>query len=104
MLLTKGAPEAVLARCHDVPEQAAAVLGAEFRAGSRVVAVASRPAPDLDAATAADEHDLTLAGFLVFLDQPKPSAADALARLAGLGVTVRVLTGDNATVAEHVCD
>jgi Mg2+-importing ATPase len=104
VLLTKGAPEGVLARCRGVAGSAKAVLEAEFRAGSRVVAVASRPAPDLDTVSAADEHDLSLAGFLVFLDQPKPSAATALARLAELGITVRVLTGDNTTVAEHVCD
>ncbi|HVW33457.1 MAG TPA: HAD-IC family P-type ATPase, partial [Acidimicrobiia bacterium] len=103
-LVTKGAPEAVLALCRAVPEPAGAVLEAEFRKGSRVVAVASRPAPELDTVAAGDEHDLDLAGFLVFLDQPKASAADALARLAGLGITVRVLTGDNAVVAEHVSD
>ncbi len=103
-LVTKGAPEQLLALCADVPPQASAVLDREFRAGSRVVAVASRAAPDLSTITPADEHGLTLDGFLVFLDQPKTSAADALQRLATLDVTVRILTGDNAAVAEHVCD
>ena len=37
--------------------------------------------PDLTTLTADDEHDLTLAGFLVFLDQPKPSAATSIAGL-----------------------
>jgi Mg2+-importing ATPase len=104
-LLTKGAPEGVLERCTDVPADAGAVLDGEFAAGSRVVAVASRTltATAHDALTPADEHDLTLRGFLVFLDAPKASAVGALARLAGLGLTVKVVTGDNARVAAKVC-
>jgi Mg2+-importing ATPase len=104
VLITKGAPEGVLACCRDVPESAQDLLDAEFRAGSRVVAVAAKDAPDLTSASPADEYDLSLVGFLVFLDRPKPSAAQALNRLTTLGVTVRVLTGDNVAVAEHVCD
>ena len=42
-------------------------------------------------------------GFLVFLDPPKPDAAEALRRLAGLGIAVKVVTGDNAAVAVKVC-
>jgi len=102
-LITKGAPEAVLDRCRDVPAQTAAVLQTLFAAGSRVVAVASRSAGDLSAPEATDEHDLTLAGFLVFLDAPKPAAAASLQRLAALGITVKVCTGDNPLVAEKVC-
>ena len=48
LLITKGAPEAVLDRCTDVADEARRVLDAEFAAGNRVVAVASRPAPELD--------------------------------------------------------
>jgi Mg2+-importing ATPase len=43
------------------------------------------------------------AGFLVFLDQPKADAADALRRLAELAITVKLATGDNPLVAEKVC-
>ena len=42
-------------------------------------------------------------GFLVFLDPPKQDAASALRRLAGLGIAVKVVTGDNAAVAVKVC-
>ena len=41
-----------------------------------MVAVATRPAPGAETVTTADEHDLTLAGYLVFLDQPKLDAAE----------------------------
>ena len=109
VLITKGAPETVLERCRDVPAGARAALEAEFAAGNRVVAVATRPAPDLDGSAAGDhltpedEHDLQLAGLLVFLDPPKHDAAAALQRLADLGVAVKVVTGDNPVVAVKVC-
>jgi P-type Mg2+ transporter len=102
-LITKGAPEQVLIRCTGLPDQAQRVLDAEFGAGNRVVAIATRTATELTELTPDDEHDLTLVGFLVFLDQPKPSAAASIARLAGLGITVKIVTGDNPLVAETVC-
>jgi P-type Mg2+ transporter len=103
LLITKGAPETVLARCTDVSEAARKVLDGEFGAGKRVVAVATRSAGELTAITAAAECDLHLAGFLVFLDQPKPSAAASVARLRELGIAVKVVTGDNPLVAETIC-
>ena len=82
--MTKGAPEELLARCVRVPESTRAALDAELDAGSRVVAVASRPAPGLETIDLADERDLDLAGFLVFLDAPKPDARPALEQLSRL--------------------
>jgi P-type Mg2+ transporter len=102
-LVVKGAPEAVLAGCVDVPAAAAATLHGLFAAGSRVLAVASRPASEPGDPTPADERDLVLAGFLVFVDRPKASAAASLRRLADLGIQVKVCTGDNPVVAEKVC-
>lgn len=102
-LVTKGAPETVLERCLDVRPETRAALAAEFAAGNRVVAVASRPLDVERAPRPADERDLRLLGLLVFLDPPKPDAAEALGRLAALGVQVKVVTGDNAEVAAKVC-
>jgi Mg2+-importing ATPase len=110
-LITKGAPESVLPRCLDVPPALRAALTAEFAAGNRVVAVATRnaaEAADGSAAaarrpTTADEQGLHLQGLLVFLDPPKPDATEALQRLASLGIAVKVVTGDNAAVAVKVC-
>ncbi|WP_279617310.1 magnesium-translocating P-type ATPase [Streptomyces bungoensis] len=103
-LVTKGAPESVLDRCVEVPPAARDALAAEFAAGNRVVAVATRSvASGTRAVSAEDERELSLAGLLVFLDPPKPDAATALSRLAALGVTVKVVTGDNAAVAAKVC-
>ena len=102
-LVTKGAPESVLDRCVDVPASARDALAAEFAAGNRVVAVASRTVAQAAQPTPDDERGLSLVGLLVFLDPPKDGAADALRRLANLGIAVKVVTGDNAAVAVKVC-
>jgi Mg2+-importing ATPase len=50
-----------------------------------------------------DETGLTFAGFAAFLDPPKASAAPALQALRDNGVTVKIVTGDNELVTQHVC-
>ncbi|HEX9043056.1 MAG TPA: magnesium-translocating P-type ATPase [Trebonia sp.] len=103
MMITKGAPEGLLNRCAAVSVAAQAALDAEFASGNRVIAVATRDLPGVSSIAAADEHDLTFRGILVFLDPPKRDARQALQRLASLGITVKILTGDNAVVAAKVC-
>lgn len=49
-----------------------------------------------------DECDLTLIGYLAFLDPPKESAKSALAHLKRDGITVKILTGDNEAVTRAV--
>ena len=118
ILIIKGAPEDVMRLCTRVEMPGAGVqvltealraqLQARFDAlsaqGLRLLGIASRQEPaDLAKADPSNEKDLTFAGFAVFLDPPKASAATALQALAGAGVDVRVLTGDNEQVARHVC-
>src|SRR5579859_1862875 len=68
MLIVKGAPEYVFARCINVPADAQRALDDEFAAGNRVVAVATRAADTIETPTKQDESGLMLAGLLVFLD------------------------------------
>ena len=104
MLITKGAPEAVFARCSALPQGAQATLDKLFADGERVVAVATRDLPaGASAITTQDERQLTLAGFLTFADRPKADAGPAVAQLSGLGVDVKIITGDNGVVAAKVC-
>jgi P-type Mg2+ transporter len=103
VLVTKGAPEAVLARCTDVPSEAQTTLSRLFADGARVVAVATRDASGLVEAGPHDEEELHLAGFLTFIDRPKPDAGASIAKLNQLGVAVKIITGDNGIVAGTVC-
>ncbi|MGX9339769.1 magnesium-translocating P-type ATPase [Mycoplasma sp. 332] len=73
--------------------------------GMRVVAVASKKS-NIDAVgklSVNDEKDMTLIGYLTFLDPPKDSAEDAIKKLHNLGVEVKILTGDNPLVTKAVC-
>jgi len=123
-LICKGAAEEILSICRYVRDEApdldrragvveleaerredAKELVAELNEdGFRVVAVAYREFPTTHGAySVADEAELTLAGFIGFLDPPKESAAPALTALASHGVAVKVLTGDNDLVTRKVC-
>jgi len=103
VLVVKGAPEQVLARCQMTAALAQDTLATLFAAGRRVVAVAAKPASELTGITPSDECALLLAGFLVFADEPKSAARQSLSALAGLGIELKIATGDNPTVAEKVC-
>jgi Mg2+-importing ATPase len=103
ILVTKGAPEAVFARCSGVPADATAHVERLFDQGARVVAVATREAPGATAPAPGDERDLELAGFLTFKDPPKSDAGASIAKLGALGVQVKVVTGDNGMVAARIC-
>ncbi len=102
LLIAKGAPEGVLGRCTSLPADAQGTLDALFASGWRVVAVASR-AVTLERLSRDDERDLTLDGFLCFTDPAKAGVPESLARLTRLGVTVKIVTGDNGQVAAHLC-
>ena len=45
---------------------------------------------------------MTFAGFLLFLDPPKAGVAEAIRDLESLGVRVKIISGDNKLVAQHV--
>jgi P-type Mg2+ transporter len=72
--------------------------------GFRVVAVAYKALNAPKAVySVADEADLTLLGYIAFLDPPKESAGPAIAALAERGVTVKILTGDNEIITRKIC-
>jgi P-type Mg2+ transporter len=116
LLITKGAPESVLAvstsyevdgSSHPLDELGRKRCEATYRKlsarGLRVLAVAYRHEAARGSMSIDDERELTLAGFLAFLDPPSESAADSIAALKRDGVTVKVITGDNELVTQNIC-
>jgi P-type Mg2+ transporter len=111
-LISKGAFRTVLDACATLAdgalldEQARASLEARYaewsRRGIRVLAVATKSLPKKESYDRTDEAELGFAGFLTFLDRPKEDVPRALADLRRLGVMVKLITGDNRLVAEHV--
>jgi P-type Mg2+ transporter len=72
--------------------------------GFRVVAVAYKEMSlSKTAYSIGDEADLTLLGYIAFLDPPKDSVLEAIAALARRGVRVKVLTGDNEIITRKIC-
>ena len=71
--------------------------------GMRVIALAKRKI-DRNSVSLEDETEMTLIGFLGFLDPPKETTKDALDALAFYGVHVKILTGDNELVTKKVCN
>jgi Mg2+-importing ATPase len=115
-LVCKGAPEEVYKHCagfeldgETLPmnPMLLADLRAEFDRlsadGFRVLALAYRDLGTKPAYSKADERDMTLRGYVAFLDPPKETARAAVAALAARGVAVKVLTGDNELVGRKVC-
>jgi Mg2+-importing ATPase len=72
--------------------------------GFRVIAVAYKEFENSKSAyTVGDESDLTLLGYIAFLDPPKDSAREAIGALAQKGVKVKILTGDNEIITRKIC-
>ena len=72
--------------------------------GLRVLLVAIREFDDRALNYAVeDENNMILTGFIGFLDPAKPSAKIAIEALQKLGVSIKVLTGDNEIVTKKIC-
>ncbi len=118
LILFKGAAEQTLARCtmHRnakgklIPLTPALrrEMQTRFRElneqGLRVIAVAQAAIKEKKEYGFEDAKEMELLGHVSFADIPKASAARAIHHLASLGVSVRVITGDNEIVTKHVCE
>ncbi|MDT2639593.1 magnesium-translocating P-type ATPase [Enterococcus dongliensis] len=117
LMITKGAVEEMAAVCKyveingetleltsEIRQQLQLVNEKMNRQGMRVITVAvRRDAHDEAIYSTDDEKDMVLIGFMGFLDPAKASAKPAIQSLHQHGVVVKVLTGDNAIVAQKVC-
>lgn len=76
------------------------------RDGFRVLALGTRTLKGSETReqyTPEVEAELTIRGFLTFLDPPKETAEPAIKALLDHGVTVKVLTGDTPIVTAKIC-
>ena len=116
LLITKGAPESVLSVCdfyetgnqqHTFDDVSRTHIEDTYRGlcakGYRLLAVAFTNVAAKDAYGPRDESGLVLAGFLTFSDPPLPTAGSTLEALRQDGIQVKILTGDNELVTQHIC-
>jgi Mg2+-importing ATPase len=111
LMITKGAFANVLAVCTKVAtlegerpvEGLHAALQQRFaeycEAGHRVLGIAVRDVTGDPVINKDDERDMTFTGFLLFDDPPKTDAAGAIEEMRKLGISFKVITGDNRLVA-----
>ena len=113
LLICKGAPESVLQASSKmklngriVPLDPAMAESAEklFRKGFRVISVAAKDAEKKLDYSKDEENNLTLLGFLCFKDPLKSTAKESIDQFRKLGVEVKILTGDNPTVAKTIVE
>lgn len=113
-VLVKGAPDRLLDRStsqldeNGTPEpldrarwqQIIDELSAQ---GLRVLAAATRPAPDLKALTIDDvATGLTFLGVAGIVDPPRPEAISAIAKCHTAGIRVKMITGDHSGTARAI--
>ena len=115
VLIVKGAPEDVMALSVAVEraDGTAQPLDAAGRAslakichdktaqGFRCIGVGWREFTG-DRPSTADEAQLVFAGFCVFVDPPKATAAAAIKRLEAAGIRIKIISGDAAPTVQHL--
>ncbi len=115
LLLTKGALTNVLALCTEADSShgGTVTIGTartqilkryeDFsRQGFRTLGLAYKRLVNRDDLNKADECEMCFLGFLVFFDPPKADCAETISQLKALGVTLKIITGDNRLVAATV--
>ena len=115
LMLTKGALASILSVCSNVEgpdgstketEEVREKIEKQFEdlsaGGNRVLGLAYRDLGRESSITKAHEDQMTFLGFLVFYDPPKKSAVKTIQSLADMGVTLKVITGDNRLVAGSI--
>ena len=114
-IVTKGALQNVLAVCSSAegPDGTIWDFGEvqgqiqqryeEFgRKGFRTLGIAYREVGSDTTITKDRESEMTFLGFLVLFDPPKPQVIDTITQLKNLGVSLKVITGDNQLVASNM--
>jgi Mg2+-importing ATPase len=115
LLVTKGALSNVLAVCSSaeiaearivdiatVKEQIQQQFEEFSRKGFRTLGVAYKDVLPGTVITREQEADMTFLGFLILFDPPKPGIIETIRELRHLGVSLKIITGDNRLLAASV--
>jgi Mg2+-importing ATPase len=70
--------------------------------GHRVLAVAYRDCGEQRLIARSDEANMVFLGLVVLSDPPKAGIAATIGELHDLGIALKILTGDNTLIAEHI--
>ena len=116
-MITKGALEEILKCCtkvlidnkeytitNEIIKQVNERASQLARQGMQVISIAMKNGySGLDDFDAKDECDMIFLGLVAFSDPPKSDVKKTLDKLANVGITTKILTGDNQYATESVC-
>ncbi|MEI6533145.1 MAG: magnesium-translocating P-type ATPase [Candidatus Roizmanbacteria bacterium] len=104
-IVLKGAPEAVIASCHEGHDKKAIhdTFVKLSNEGYRLIGIATKKVDKKDLYHWQDIHEMHFLGFISFLDVPKKSTLEALQQLAKLHVEVKIITGDSDIITRKIC-
>lgn len=103
-LIAKGAPDAIFAHSAKQGVEAARKKVAELNAdGLRLIAIAKKPIATKDTYSWEDIADAAFGGLIAFMDIPKKNVAASIHKMERLGAELKIVTGDNELVTEHIC-
>jgi P-type Mg2+ transporter len=71
--------------------------------GFRTLGIAYRNMGQKAAISKQDEADMIFLGFIILSDPPKKDIKQTITHLETLGITLKVISGDNSLVTAHVC-
>jgi Mg2+-importing ATPase len=72
--------------------------------GLRILGLAYKRVEEKKAYSKADESEMTLLGFLLFLDPPKSDVKQMISELSQLGVELKIITGDNRFISRYTAE
>lgn len=114
LMLTKGALKNVLEICRfaelapgqigplaEVKQQILDNFKARSAEGFRTLGIAWKDVTGDPVIDKDDEQDMVFLGFIFLFDPPKPNIQETLKSLKSLGITLKIITGDNHLVARH---
>jgi Mg2+-importing ATPase len=115
LMITKGALRNVLDACSTAEDSSGAIVDIEgvreeiqhrfeelSSQGLRTIGIAYRDIGSALQITKNHEADMTFLGFLVLFDPVKPGIVETITELRSLGISLKVITGDNRLVALHL--
>ncbi|MCL4476727.1 MAG: HAD-IC family P-type ATPase, partial [Nitrospirae bacterium] len=72
--------------------------------GLRILGIAYKKVEEKKVYSKADESEMTLLGFLLFLDPPKGDAKKMVSDLSNLGIDLKIITGDNRFISRYTAE
>lgn len=72
--------------------------------GIRIIGVAQKPVSLQEKYTVDDEKAMIFMGFLLLFDHPKADVSQTINDLARIGVSLRVISGDNKLIILHIAE